>query len=241
MPDNRYTCPDCNAVLRLAHPVPVGKKIKCPKCHATFPAGEEAVAVVKAAKSAKPASAPKPEAPPAVKAIDDDEEGGGQYGFAAADQPGEEDTSKKPKLHFGDLRDRFPKSKRGPAIERLVGPAKRLMYAGVTTFLAAMVWSVSSIWPMIFGETFPPVPQVIMCIVWLMVGLLGMGMAAVVVAGSTSISNLDSYAWGMTACIVGIITGIGTIFAIWCLVLLMNQDIKDAFEEEIMYRKGKVD
>src|SRR5262249_14357916 len=36
-------CPDCGAVLKLADPVPAGKKIKCPKCTSVFavPAREE--------------------------------------------------------------------------------------------------------------------------------------------------------------------------------------------------------
>src|SRR5260221_527326 len=39
----RVTCPDCGAALRLAQAVPEGKRIKCPKCEATFLPEEEPV------------------------------------------------------------------------------------------------------------------------------------------------------------------------------------------------------
>ncbi len=36
MPATTFTCPDCDAVLKLAAAVPAGKKIKCPKCGSIF-------------------------------------------------------------------------------------------------------------------------------------------------------------------------------------------------------------
>jgi DNA-directed RNA polymerase subunit M/transcription elongation factor TFIIS len=36
MAATRLTCPECNATLKPAQPVPDGKKVKCPKCGVPF-------------------------------------------------------------------------------------------------------------------------------------------------------------------------------------------------------------
>ena len=36
MAETRVKCPSCEAVLKLAAPIPPGKAIKCPRCAATI-------------------------------------------------------------------------------------------------------------------------------------------------------------------------------------------------------------
>lgn len=36
MPASRYSCPECEAIIRRAEPVPDGKKIRCPECDVVF-------------------------------------------------------------------------------------------------------------------------------------------------------------------------------------------------------------
>src|SRR5262249_11961773 len=108
MASSRLTCPECNATLKPAQPVPDGKKVKCPKCGAVFvapglvsPQGVEEPAeqapAPKAKKQAVPAAKAKQAAPakagakkPAAKKkkSDDDEEEGGTYAFAPGHAPG---------------------------------------------------------------------------------------------------------------------------------------------------------
>src|SRR5258708_6723453 len=51
MAGTRLTCPACNTALRLAREVPAGRKIKCPKCGASFAPSAESV---RAAEPAQP-------------------------------------------------------------------------------------------------------------------------------------------------------------------------------------------
>jgi len=68
-----FSCPDCQAELKTANPVPAGKKIKCPKCQAIFAAPAEDA-------EPKPAAAkgtPRPQAPSLRKPpVPDDDDNG---------------------------------------------------------------------------------------------------------------------------------------------------------------------
>src|SRR5690349_13242686 len=95
----RLPCPGCGAVLRPAHPVSVGKKVKFPKCEHVFTAEaeEDADGARKEKKPAgkkkdKPAGATKAKTPsePAKQAGDDED--GGTYGYI---KESEEEEAKK--------------------------------------------------------------------------------------------------------------------------------------------------
>ncbi len=73
MSENRLQCPECEANLKTPHPVPPGKKIRCPKCKVLFPApgppeedtvlmGVEAVDAPARPRKAKPAPLAEDEA-----------------------------------------------------------------------------------------------------------------------------------------------------------------------------------
>src|SRR5581483_4918146 len=129
-----YPCPECGAQLRPANPVPAGKKLRCPKCETVFaPTG--------AAKAAKPAA--KPAAAPAPA----DEEGG-SYGLVREDE--DKHAEARREQAFDKLRDRFERSKRGPALVQVVRPSDWLLRVGVLTCVMSLVGSMWSIWPLIF-------------------------------------------------------------------------------------------
>jgi hypothetical protein len=100
---SKMICPDCEAVLRPAKPVPEGKSVKCPKCGATFTAiafdDEDEPAPPASKKAANPQPSPikkkpepsKPEpAKPAAKPQADDDEEGGTYGVIKEKEDEEE-------------------------------------------------------------------------------------------------------------------------------------------------------
>jgi len=71
MTATKITCPQCHAVLKPAAPIPVGKKIRCPKCSNVFPVTQDSAAAVPAkkpdttpARKPAPAAGRGPDAPP---------------------------------------------------------------------------------------------------------------------------------------------------------------------------------
>src|SRR5262249_11255296 len=109
---SRIRCPECDTVLKPAKPLPVGKKVKCPKCGTNFTVVEEAPAAGAAPQKAearpKPAPARKKPAParPTPKRRDlddDDEEGGGTYAVVRdpdLDPEDEDEEPNKPKINY---------------------------------------------------------------------------------------------------------------------------------------------
>src|SRR5262245_32795624 len=103
----KLTCPECRAVLKPPTPVPVGKKVKCPKCQFLFvaegPEDEPGIPLAEdgpiglvdddpPAKKAKPGKGAKPK-----KAVVDDEDDGPMTYGTVKD---EEDDKKKPKIDY---------------------------------------------------------------------------------------------------------------------------------------------
>jgi hypothetical protein len=138
-------------VLKPAKPLPVGKKVKCPKCGTDFTVTEEASAdgpaPPKPAARAKPAPArkkpataqpaPKKSAParPAPKRpADDDDDEGGAYALVRdpdldPDPEDEDEEPKKPKIDYAP--DLSIKDLRGPAMELIVKPSNYLIFQGM--------------------------------------------------------------------------------------------------------------
>src|SRR5262249_10155081 len=145
MPVAKFTCPECHAVLKPAQPVPEGKRVKCPKCDASFVVRAEEVADVQPARAGKKAAS-KPESitkkpEPPTKPTEDDDEGGGTYGVikepekeADEDEEDEEEREKK-RAALEHLPDLSVKDPRGPASARLVRPSNLLMLNGASGIL----------------------------------------------------------------------------------------------------------
>jgi len=132
----RVTCPECEAVLKLAAAPTPGKKLKCPKCENVFapPAnGEEEDDPDRPVKTAarKPmAPKPKPKAAAAPKKVEDDDEDGGTYELLDKKEHDEDapDVDHAPTVAVKDPR--------GVAVVKLVRPANFLMMCGAISFVS---------------------------------------------------------------------------------------------------------
>jgi hypothetical protein len=161
---SRLTCPACATVLKPTKPVPVGKKVKCPKCGEAFTAEEEAPRAPAAAAKSKPAAkkpaAEQPAPPKPAAAMDDDEEEGGTYGVVKEEEPEEEsprsrakseaksEGKKKPKINYAP--DTSLKDLRGPAVAILVGPSNGLLITGLVGFIGWLALLVLILIPKVF-------------------------------------------------------------------------------------------
>lgn len=129
MPATKVSCPRCKAVLKPSKPLPVGKKVKCPKCANLFtvkPDDSDIRVAVPAGPKSK--SKPKPAAPVITKkdSFDDDEDGPAVYSFADAGHDADDDAGEE-KEDISVVPDLAVKDPRGPATERLVKPSNWLM------------------------------------------------------------------------------------------------------------------
>jgi hypothetical protein len=146
----KVTCPECQSVLKPTKPLPVGKRVRCPKCGASFivepgPGGERPAGRAKPGrgKAAAPAGKKKPPRQP----FDDDEEGGDPtYGVVGDKEQEGPDIEYAPDMSIKDLR--------GPAQEAIVNPSNKLIFVGVLNFLGWLVFLIFLMIP----KVFPPDP-----------------------------------------------------------------------------------
>jgi hypothetical protein len=180
MAATRLTCPECNATLKPAQPVPDGKKVKCPKCGVPFispgavarevfelseedeapaaPKAKPAAAKAKKAAPAKAKAAPKKPEPAAKKPADDDEDEGGTYGFLPGEEPkGEDEEDDKPEIDYAP--DMSIRDLRGPAVTWVMRPSTWLLKCGVMGVLGWVGLIVAILIPICFplprGEERP--------------------------------------------------------------------------------------
>ena len=92
MPIFALTCPECDAVLKMANAMPAGKKVKCPKCEAVFPVPTEEEETLPAKVKHRPA--------PVENAAD-------------APLPDEDDDERRPRRRR--KKDKSKEEKRGPS------------------------------------------------------------------------------------------------------------------------------
>jgi hypothetical protein len=164
----RLVCPECNASLKPARPVPDGVRVKCPKCSAPFTAPglvdamEEGIQQAPAVK-AKAAPAKKEKAPPgatkkgekkpspapapapAPSSKDDDDEGGT---YALLDKPGDE--APKPEVSYAP--DTSIKDLRGPAVAKIVPPSNHMIRFAAVGALVNLVIVLIQVWPFMFSD-----------------------------------------------------------------------------------------
>jgi hypothetical protein len=132
-----YTCPECGKKLKKNDPLAPGKKLKCSGCEAIF--------APVPAKEQKAAPAPAPARP---KSKFDDDDGPANYGLAQ-DTDTKESEEERNKA-FGPIRERFEKSKKGPAIQMVVKPANFLLLWGVIACIMGVSTGLVATWDMIF-------------------------------------------------------------------------------------------
>jgi hypothetical protein len=220
---NTYTCPACGAVLRPAQAVPAGKKLKCPKCATVFapevePA-EEAAPPFKLAPAepvARPAARKLPAKAaaankPAKKKADGDDEYGEATPYGVVHEEETEEDAALRKVNYGPIKNKFEKSKRGPAVALVTKPATYLLGQGALKCLAGLVICIYAVFPMIFNDK--PLGDERLQEQWLIfaggLGLFAYG--AIIVHGAYKMQMLESYPWAMIAAVMAAVLGLGII------------------------------
>jgi predicted Zn finger-like uncharacterized protein len=245
----QYKCPNCETALKRDQPLPAGKKIKCPKCATVFgpPAGPETAQTKAAAVNAKMA----------------DEDDDGRNPYAVKEDEGEEDAMREEKERAaqGLIKDRFKKSKRGPALKEVVRPSNFLLAVGVITCTLALIGVVIGAFPLIFQDFYaePEMPKGMKYSEWeekkkqmgkvkmsdedwrrlVIWRSLIMGINAVyfvvgsfICKGAFKMRSMESRGWGIAGSIIACFTLLGILIGIWCIVVLNNPIVKAGFEEE---------
>ncbi|MFL5241795.1 MAG: hypothetical protein ACJ8FY_06780 [Gemmataceae bacterium] len=133
MPASKVSCPKCRAVLRPSKPLPVGKKVRCPKCANLFTVRPDDSDTLAAAKAGPAKAGPgnkgktKP-LPPAKKKIfdDEDEDGPATYSFANEESK-DHDPDAEEKEDISVVPDLKVKDPRGPATATIMRSSNWLM------------------------------------------------------------------------------------------------------------------
>ena len=201
----KYQCPECEAVLKRDMPVAEGKKIKCPKCEVIF----KPVAMREAAEPEAERKKAKPVKKAAPAPVDDDDEIGGSYGVAEEKEDDDKEKKKKA-LNYGSLRDKYAKSKRGPAMAKLINLSNGLLFIGIVLFLASLAGVIVGLWPFVFSENMPRGAAARGKIFQIVGSVLGLVYAGCICFGGSKMHDLESYGWAMAGSIMTAVSGVGT-------------------------------
>lgn len=211
MAENRYPCPECGAVLKPAKEMAPGKKLRCPKCDTVF-------APVPAEAEAKPAAAPAKAAK--RPKVEEEDEGVGTYGVSDAEDKEDEATKEERKKATGPLKDRRPKSARGPAQAIVTKPSNQLLGTATMFCVSCAISIVVILFPIVFppvekkDEELPPAqrPKVltpeqktaraIQGAVIIAFAVLGFAYNGFIAAGAVKMQSLESYAMAMMGSIL---------------------------------------
>jgi len=245
----KYQCPECEAFLRRAEAIPEGKKIRCPKCESMFRA----------------------------KALPDDEPVEEQTGYAVAgvappkkEVVVEEENSDpykviketgdqvKQEIYLGSLRDKFAKSKIGPAMFKTVIPSNWLLRLGLFSCVCSVIMFIIGVWPIVFCEADPIRPFIRPRVNIMLQATLSFAFGAIMCLGASKMHDLTSYPMAivgsimalliyvpsgiMLALIIMLILGpLGMLLAavvlglafvgVWCLIVLMSPSVREGFRE----------
>lgn len=236
MPD--YKCPECDKILRTAQPVPPGKKLVCPECNTRFVppqaarAAKPAAAKPAAAKPAKPAAAATiplapPTAPPPTpsKATFDEDDTPYQL-YQESEEEKRLEELNKPK--FSDVKDKFKKSKRGPAMALLVLPANLMIAQGAIVFIVGLGMLVVGGWPLIFTDAVPSDEELVDALFLIFAGGLAMTWSGITIYAAAAMQNLGSYSWAVAGSVMAILPLLAGIYA---LVTLYDPRVIAGFKE----------
>src|SRR5262245_65018318 len=196
----KYQCPECEAVLRRAEAIAPGKKIRCPKCEAVFPAralpdddepapaAQGGYAVAGQAKAG--AKAPPPE----------EQEDSNPYAVIK-----ENEDEAKPEIHLGSLRDKFAKSKIGPAMFKTVIPSNWLLRLGLFSCVVAVFMFIYGMWPIIFCEANPIRPFIRPRVDIMLRATLMFSFGGIMCLGAAKMHDLTSYTWAIIGSVMAIL------------------------------------
>jgi hypothetical protein len=210
----KYQCPECEAFLRRAEAIKEGKKIRCPKCEAVFAAkalpDDEPEAEAAAGYAVAGLPAPKPA--PAVE-----EENSNPY--AVIRETGDDI---KPEIFLGSLRDRFAKSKIGPAMYKTVIPSNWLLRLGLFSCAFALLMFIYGLWPIIFCEANPWRPFIRPRVNIMIQATMMFSFGAIMCIGASKMHDLTSYPLSIIGAIMALIIYIpsGIMFALFIILIL---------------------
>jgi hypothetical protein len=181
-------------------------------------------------KGPPPAPKKKPEEPPSPKAFDDDEEVGGTYGTVAEpveelDAKGRKKKKKEDEINYGSLRDKYHKSKKGPAMAAVVKPSNALIFWGILVGLIGLATIMVGVWPFIFGEKKLAKKEQTDQFIFIASGLMSMLQASVICWGASKMQSLESKPLAWIAAIISLPLGI------WAMIVLSKDFVKEGFDE----------
>jgi DNA-directed RNA polymerase subunit RPC12/RpoP len=241
-----YTCPDCNAKVKLAKEAQPGQELTCSECDGKFtpraktiafkddppakaratakPAGQATTRATAKPATAKPAAASPPPPPPepARKSpfAEDEDDGPQTYGLAEESEE-EKRLAEKNKPVFGNIKDKYAKSARGPAAALLVTPVNLLLFQGGLLCLFGLFWALfwQGLWGIIFtGGTPPSDEEFTEYLGWVFVGIVCTLWGGITCYGAVQAITLGSYPWAVVAGFFGLfplLAGIFMLLTIW--------------------------
>jgi hypothetical protein len=218
-------------ILKRDVAIAAGKKIKCPKCELIFSA-KPMLETEEDKKKEKEEETKKPQPAQATDTDEDEEETGGSYTLKdEAPQNEEQIKAKKESLYFGSLRDKFAKSKRGPAMARVVGYSNGMLFIGGLVIVLCIVGFFVGLWPFVFSDNTPQGAKarekifiMVSCIVMIAIGVFAC-------YGGSKLHTLESWGWALAGGILTAVIGLSTCTggSIYCIGLIRGRDSGDTF------------
>ncbi|MCX7701404.1 MAG: zinc-ribbon domain-containing protein [Gemmataceae bacterium] len=244
----QYTCPSCKVVLKRQEPIPAGKKIKCPKCEHIFavPAttsGQQTVAATRA----KGSEADSPKAAPAKTTKDDDDWAKNPYRVITDAEEDDTVKAEKQRAAAGIVLDRFKKSKRGPALAKVVVPSNIMLATGIILGAISIIVFIVGLFPIVFKSYYLDTPEfkklseakleeewqkIVVSRVIIMVGAAcSLIYAGIICVGAFKMRTLESYTWAMIAAVLTTLS-VAFIVGLWNIMTLRDKAVIEGFAEE---------
>lgn len=235
-----YTCPSptCKARMALASPPKPGEQIQCPTCGYVFvpprpatarPAtAKPATAKQSAASNTIPLAPPPPPPPPLPPPVATDDFDDSSPYTVVEESEEEKKLAEANKVTFDKVKDKFKRSARGPAMSLLVMPSNLLIAEGGLTFLVGLGAVVTGFWPIVFSDAPPSDEEFVDCLQTILIGIFAAIYGGLICYGAAQMQNLNSYAWGIVAGVLGIAPLLAGIFT---LVTLRDPRVLAGFAE----------
>ena len=216
----QYSCPKCKTRLAVADDTPPATVIECPACQAKFrtPAAKPAAAAAPpiAFKDEPPAAPPPPPA----------DEDAPYLVYEESEEEKRLAEATKPK--FANVRDKFRKSARGPAMSLLVMPSNLMIAEGGLTIVVGLFLIAIGAWPVLFGEAAPSDEELADGLSFIFYGGFAVIWGALICYGASSMQNLGSYTWAMVGAILAVLPLLAGVFAI---ITLQDPRVQAGFRE----------
>ena len=105
---------------------------------------------------------------------------------------------------MGSLRDRFAKSKIGPAMYRTVVCSNWLLRQGLFTCVFALLVFIYGVFPIIFCEAMPIRPLIRPRITIMLIASLNFSFGSIMCMGAARMHDLTSYAWSIIGALMSL-------------------------------------